>query len=347
MAAARAVAHDVLAPAAAACDVGEVPRSHVRVLAAAGLLGVRAPGVPAAVDRAVAEILAGACAATWFVQLQHHGTAAAVARALAAGRDSLLVGDRRWETAELSARLLAGDLVGGVALAHVRRPDRPVRAERTAGGWRVGGRVAWYTGWGLNDLMTLAAVADDGSVVTGLVPAAASAHLRPGPVQRPLAMGGTRTVTLDVRGLVLADDAVLSVVAAADFATADARGTANTNPAVFGVIRACLDGLRSAGGGAATGLADELATERRRLRDRAAELVDDVPAADAVPERLAVRAAAGELAVRAATAEVVAAGGRGLAPDHPAQRHAREALFLLTQAQTTPLRTAQLDGLRP
>lgn len=192
--------------------------------------------------------------------------------------------------------------------------------------------------------MTLGAVADDGSVVLGLAPALPTTSLLAGPVQRPLAMGGTRTVTLDLHGLLLVDDAVLEVVAAGEFAATDARQTANANPAVFGVCAAALHGLR-AGGGAGAELAAALDTRRLALRARAYDLLDGVPADALLEERLMIRAAAGELAVRAATAEIVAAGGRGLAPGQPAQRHAREALFLLSQAQTSVLRAAQLHVL--
>lgn len=169
LAAVRVLVERVLGPAAADCDAGEVPAAHVRALAAAGVFGLSGPGVPAAVERAVQEVLAGACAATWFVQVQHTGTAIRVQRAVAGGRSTLTVGQRVWPAADLAASLLAGSVVGGTALADMRREDRPVRAERVPGGWRVTGRVAWYTGWGLNDVMMLGAVADDGSVVMGLV----------------------------------------------------------------------------------------------------------------------------------------------------------------------------------
>lgn len=113
---------------------------------------------------------------------------------------------------------------------------------------------------------------------------------------------------------------------------------------MFGVCGAALAGL-SAAGAAAAELAGSLDARRVALRARAYELLDEVPGDELLEERLGIRAAAGELAVRAATAEIAAAGGRGLNPGHPAQRHAREALFLLTQAQTTALRAAQLHLL--
>src|SRR5205085_4891621 len=66
IAAARAVADDVLAPAAEETDQADiVPRSHLRALADAGLFD-------ASGHREVYEILAGACGATFFVWVQHH-----------------------------------------------------------------------------------------------------------------------------------------------------------------------------------------------------------------------------------------------------------------------------------
>jgi alkylation response protein AidB-like acyl-CoA dehydrogenase len=77
--AARRLAKELLEPAAAQVDASTVPRSHLRAMADAGLLGIVAPaevgggGASAAVFREVTEVLAGADAATWFVQAQHHG----------------------------------------------------------------------------------------------------------------------------------------------------------------------------------------------------------------------------------------------------------------------------------
>ena len=67
MAAARAMAAVVLRPAAEATDqADDVPPSHLRALAEAGLYGVQCPGhgVSAAAAREVFEVLAGACGAT-------------------------------------------------------------------------------------------------------------------------------------------------------------------------------------------------------------------------------------------------------------------------------------------
>ena len=74
---ARRLADDLLRPAAERVDRTVVPRSHLDAWAEQGLLGLAGPRAyggaqaPPAVLREVAEVLAGACGATWFVATQH------------------------------------------------------------------------------------------------------------------------------------------------------------------------------------------------------------------------------------------------------------------------------------
>jgi hypothetical protein len=75
-------------------------------------------------------------------------------------------------------------------------------------------------------------------------------------------------------------------------------------------------------------------------------LVDDVPAAERIEDKLAVRASSLELVVRSATALVAATGGAAMAMDAAPQRLMREAVFHLVQAQTGPVREATLQLLR-
>jgi len=49
--------------------------------------------------------------------------------------------------------------------------------------------------------------------------------------------------------------------------------------------------------------------------------------------------------VRSATALVTATGGSAMSLDSAAQRHLREAAFMLVQAQTGPVREATLQRL--
>jgi len=80
-------------------------------------------------------------------------------------------------------------------------------------------------------------------------------------------------------------------------------------------------------------------TERaRQLRANAYALIDGVDEAEQLPERVFLRAESLHLLQQATAALVTVSGGRSMLLSSPAQRWAREALFLLVQAQTLPLR---------
>jgi len=341
LAATRRVAAEVLAPAAAAVDAGWVPRSHLAALAAAGVFGVHAPrsagGAQAspAVARAVDETLAGADLATWFVQTQHHHPV----RVLAAvgGPDDLL------------ADLAAGRRVAGIALAHLRRwPDRPVRAERAGAGWRLDGVAPWYTGWGLNDVALVGAATPGGDVVLALVPARAGDGVTPSEPLRTAAVQAARTVTLTFEGYWVAADAVVAVRPHAAWAAADRDATANVQPAVLGLAGAALRRLARRGEERdepeAVRAAARIGAQVDAVRAEAYRLLDEVPAGQERGRRLELRAAAQRLLVDATTALVLAGAGGSMAAGAPAQRMAREALFLLVQAQTADARAVALHA---
>ncbi|MFF9671839.1 acyl-CoA dehydrogenase family protein [Streptomyces eurythermus] len=353
---ARRLAEDLLAPEAERVDQEGVPPGHIEAVKRSGLLGVTAPadhggaGAPPAVAREVAEILAGACGATWFVQTQHHTPVQTLARSEHPVRERLL------------GPLSRGELLSGVAYAQLRSyPRRPVRVRPERGGWRFDGTVPWYTGWGLNDVMLLAGVTDSGEVLFAFAEAREQPGLRASEPMRLAALTAARTVSLELDGLWLPAEAVALRAPYDRWAAGDRIRTLHTSPAVFGVTQAALSLLDT----------DTAAPLRGRLagiRRRAYELADEPPpegwtgrpatarrtrgaesearAVDAwVGERLAVRADAYELLRTATTAAVVAGGGRAMSLTGRAQRLAREGLFLLVQGQTAESRAAHLRAL--
>lgn len=336
--AARRIADDLLAPAAAEVDRTVVPRSHVDALAAAGLLGVGAPAevgglaAPACVVRRVQEAIAGACLSTWFVQVQHHTCAP---MALAAGRH------------DLARDLASGRLVAGIAYSHLRRrPARPVTAEPDGDGWRFTGEAPWYTGWGINDVALLGGATDDGRVVFGVVPAREQPGMEPSEPMDVAALRSTVTVTLGLDRLRVGADDVVLVEDWQEWGRRDARPSANAVPAVFGVGLSALDLLAERGRTRdereAVAAADRLRTRLLDVRAEVEYLLDDVDPDDERPRRLKLRALAQALMVEATTALVVSGAGRSMSTADPAQRKAREALFLLVQAQTAPAREVAL-----
>ncbi|GHH04784.1 acyl-CoA dehydrogenase family protein [Streptomyces rubradiris] len=355
---ARRLAADLLAPEAERVDQEGVPLSHIEAVKRSGLLGVTAPadhggaGAPPAVAREVAEILAGACAATWFVQTQHHTPVQTLARSEHPVRERLL------------GPLSRGELLAGVAYAQLRSyPRRPVRVRPERGGWRFDGTVPWYTGWGLNDVMLLAGVTDSGEVLFAFTETREQPGLRASEPMRLAALTAARTVSLELAGLWLPAEAVALRMPYDRWAAGDRAKTLHTSPAVFGVAEAALSLLD-------TGTAAPLRARLAGVRRRAYELADAAPpkgwtarpasapratGAEAEPEagavdawareRLAVRAEAHELLRTATTAAVVAGGGRAMTLADRAQRLAREGLFLLVQGQTAESREAHLRVL--
>jgi alkylation response protein AidB-like acyl-CoA dehydrogenase len=339
--AARTLAADLLAPGARRVDASEVPRSHLDALGRAGLLGLGVPadaggpGLAAKVQRQIQRVLAGADLATWFVSAQHHGPVRLVADSEAPIRTEVL------------PRLVTGQTLAGTAFAHLRRwPDRPVRAERTPTGWQFSGHAPWYTGWGLNDVFTLGGATIGGEVVFGLVEARPQPGLTASEPLAMLAMTATRTVRLTLDGLVVPDSHVLLRQPVEEWLHLDRRQAVNPNPGVFGLTDAALALLasRCTESGLAVGMkaAQRLRERLDRTYAAAERLLDDVPPDDAHEERLAIRAEAQRLMIEATTALIVAGGGRSVAASDPAQRHAREAAFLLVQAQTRPAREVML-----
>lgn len=340
---ARRLADELLRPVAEHVDRTVVPRSHLDAWAREGLLGLAGPRAyggaqaPPAMLREVAEVLAGACGATWFVATQHATPLATVAASVNEG-----LRERRLH------QLCTGELLAGVAYAHLRRPGpAAVRATRGQGGWRFDGHVGWMTSWGICDVVLLAGRSDADEVVLALVEARESEGLRASPPLQLAAMQATCTVTLELDAFHVDDADVAEVSDATAWLAADALRTVNPTPHTFGLQRECVRRLAATASrrddGTAAALAHALGQEGERLRRVAYTLLDDVPADELLEDRLAVRASSLELVVRTATALVAATGGSAMGLDAAPQRLAREAVFHLVQAQTAPVREAVLQ----
>ncbi|MFJ2829627.1 acyl-CoA dehydrogenase family protein [Streptomyces sp. NPDC087263] len=338
---ARRLAAEVLAPQAERVDQEGVPTSSIEAVKRSGLLGVSAPveyggsAAPAAVARETAEILAGACCSTWFVQTQHHTPVQMLTKAQLPLRERLL------------GPLAGGQLLSGVAYAQLRaHPRVPVRVTRERGGWRFDGTVPWYTGWGLNDVMLLAGVTEGDEALFAFTEAREQPGLRPSPPMRLAALTASRTVSLELDGLWLPDDAVALRTPYETWAVTDRPRNTNASPAVFGVTASALGLLESYDGDPATKeTARALRGRLDEVRQQAYELADHPVPTERVDERLAVKTRSYDLLRAATTAAVVAGGGRSIDLGSPAQRLAREGMFLLVQGQTAEVRTAHLGSL--
>ncbi|NGO06547.1 acyl-CoA/acyl-ACP dehydrogenase [Streptomyces sp. HC44] len=337
---ARHLAEEVLAPRAEHVDQQGVPTSHIEAIKESGLLGATAPvayggsAAPAAVVRETAEILAGACCSTWFVQTQHHTPVKTLVDGELPVRERLL------------RPLADGELLSGVAYSHLRAfPRVPVRVTRESGGLRFDGRVAWYTGWGLNDVMLLAGVTDENEVLFAFTEARERPGLRPSPPMRLAALTAARTVSLELSGLWVPEEAVALRTSYEKWAAVDRPKTTNASPAVFGLAHAALQILEESGDRDAKETGRALRIRLDRVRREAYALADHSVPHEYIEERLAYRTQAYHLMRAATTAAVVTGGGRSMALGNRAQRLAREGMFLLVQGQTAETRAAHLASL--
>jgi Acyl-CoA dehydrogenase, N-terminal domain len=328
--AARRLADELLRPQAEQVETRGVPLTHLAALAGAGLFGVAAPEAyggsdqPLATVREIVEVLAGSDASTWFVWTQHHTPV----RTLARGTNDAL--REQW-----LPRLATGAALAGVAYTHLRRPGPPaVRATRADGGWRIDGDLAWLTSWGLAEVFLIGAIAGD-EIVWFLVPLSKTSGVTAQQLDL-IAMRGTSTVSVHLEDVFVADADVVLTEPLDEWRTADADRTADVSAAVFGVAAECARRIE------VTEVAAALSAELDEVRARAYRLQDE---AGPRPERIAARAQAHALALRASAALVAAGAGRSMLATSPAQRLAREALFLLIQAQDADVRAAQLNVL--
>jgi len=334
---------ELLSSDAEQVDRDGITRTRLDAVAGAGLVTAGTPidqgggGEPAAVVREIVERIAGACGTTWFVLTQHRSALDAALTSQTAPLHAL------W-----ARRLSTGEALGAVAFAHLRRSGPPqVMAERYGNSWRISGSLDWVTGWGVTDVLCLMAQTDDQQVLEVLIPA----RLRPGlTVTRPLplvAMGGTRTVGATLESMVVTPDEVAHLVPRERWLRSDQNRTVNASPAVFGLLRSTVGALheigQQRGSSLVTDKANAFADQARELRASAYQLIDHVDPADQHAERIAVRAAALLLAHESSAAVIASTGGGAMSLASSAQRRAREALFMLIQAQTVTLRDALFE----
>lgn len=355
--AAATITADVLAPHAHAADdpARGVDPAHLTLLAESGLLSVTMPaaegghGADGAVDAETVELISGACGATWLLCAQHR-LPQHLSRGPLAGMEpgAVTLGPA---AERFRAGLADASTSAGIVSAHLRRPGPPVvRAEpRAGGGWQLTGHADWCTGWGIVDVVMIVATSADGRHVLALLPAEERAGLRAsGPL--PLSvMAGTRTVALDLDGLEVGPEDVLTTIDADAWRVHDAARTTNAAPAALGLLRRVLVELhevgRRRGQAEAVDTALTLAERAAHLRAEAYALLFGVPMFERLAQRTALRGQLAALAVRAANALVAARSGSAMLASSPEQRWVREAAFHLVQAQTAPVRAAQLAAL--
>jgi alkylation response protein AidB-like acyl-CoA dehydrogenase len=308
---ARRIAETLLLPDASAVDRADrIPAVHLAALDDAGLTGLAAAAPSLAERMAVTEALASGCLATAFVWLQHQGALAAVAQGPPAVRDRHL------------ADLVSGRRRAGVAITALR-PPAPLRVTREATVFRLDGRVPWVTGWGIAELLLVAAL-DADHVVHHLLVDVPGAGIS-GERLSLVAADASGTATITFAGAAVPADRLIGMEPLAEQRARDAAGLAGNGALALGVAARAIALSPDPGG-----LDGEL--DRTRASLLAAE-PQELPAA---------RAAASDLAVRAASRLVIGTGARSVLAGSAPERLLREAAFLLVFGSRPAIRAELL-----
>jgi len=350
----REYAERVLRPSALRTDIEGMTRERIDELASLGLLNYLAPaeyagaGLDPNADRRIHEIIAGACFNTWLVWAQH----AALAGRLLATRDKL--GSPAANSA-LGQRILRGQVLVGAGISDVRRyPDHYIAATRVDGGWLFTGTISWVSGWGLNEVLTVAAVSqesgstdDTATVVTALVTLDERAVAKPLPL---VVLSGSRTERVRLEASFVPDEHVLATQTLIQWRHQDLGISSDARAHHFGLAQTVLSELDAESHTSARAVADSWRAQVAAIRNDAYRLSDEATASGdthhRLAERLALKAASGGALSVLSQALLVARSGRGLvAGEDTAQLHVRSALFVLVQGQSADVRSAQLSLL--
>ena len=312
--AARQFADEVMFPSANEIDAhAMLPRERLDLLADHGWYGLSAPtsGLQLADGFPILEAFAGGCLTTTFVWMQHLGTPPACAfgpEHLHAWVPLLATGERR------STVVFAGLL-----------PDAPLHARQDGDVWIVDGIAPWVSGWGLTDVVHVAARTPDDDVVWLLVDAP-SKGMR-AEALRLLAVNASATVTLSFDDVRVDADRETSRFPWSEWPARDAMGLRTNGSLALGLAERCCRLIGP------SGLDEELA-ERRDALD--AGTVETLPAA---------RAAAAAFAVQAASALVAHEGSASVVVGTHAERLLREATLLLVFGSRPSIRRQLLTQL--
>ncbi|MGO9955123.1 MAG: acyl-CoA dehydrogenase family protein [Solirubrobacteraceae bacterium] len=340
---AKAFALEVLKPAALQTDRTGVTKATIGQLRQLGLLNHRAPaeyggvGLDAVSDRRIHEHIAYACLNTWLIWAQHAG---ALGRFIGAPE----AGER---PGELAAAILRGEILAGAGVSDVRRfPDRYIAARREPGGWRLRGAISWVSGWGLNSVMVVAAVEPSTrTVVLALLRVDGQTRALPLDLR---AVSGSRTQRVILADARVEDENVLDVLALERWQERDRAQASDAGPHSFAMAAAVLDELRLEQHPLAQAVVATWDARVAQLREDAyglAELAARTTPLAHVDERVAIKAAVGEALAALTQSLVIARSGRAIVGEDTAQLHARNALFVLVQGQTTYVKDAQLSRL--
>jgi alkylation response protein AidB-like acyl-CoA dehydrogenase len=252
-------------------------------------------------------------------------------------------------TAGTLLRQLADDevfcTVGIAQLTTSRQGGPPVMTARhECGRWRVDGLVPWCTGAARAAFIVCGAAIENGDQILFLLPASAPGVTIDPPMPL-IALRASGTTSLHCEGVKIGDELILKGPAAKVLAPRPNALPLGQAYLATGLCQGARDLIAAHNSAAARAALGQLDTQLQDLRGRIIALSAPGFEAQAADEAPLLRGRCNDLALRMTHAAVTLYKGAALLAGHPAQRLAREALFLLVWSCPSPVIDCTVDLL--
>ncbi len=227
--------------------------------------------------------------------------------------------------------------VGIAQLTTSRQGGPPVlRAAHAGGGYRIDGYIPWATGAAQAEIIITGAVLDDGGQILFALPTG-SEGVTVDPPMPLVSLRASWTTRIACDGVTISGSQLLrspvpSALAGRKKSIALGQAFLGT-----GLCRGALDLIEAHNSAAARQASERFGEQLQKLRQRVLELSAEGREEGAAAAAGEIRAACNDLALRITHAAVTLYKGTALLTTHPAQRLAREALFLLVWSCPNPV----------
>jgi alkylation response protein AidB-like acyl-CoA dehydrogenase len=331
----RDVSSRELAPLVQQIDKGHYPENVMRSFGRAGAFGAHLPNERYGADLMTAIRAMSAageyCLSTSFCMWCQDALAWYI-----------FASDNEVLKESLGARVARGEALGGTALSNPMKTffgieQIRLKAKRVSGGYVVRGLLPYVSNLGSDHYFGAVFEVEDAPkrYVMAVVPCAADG-VNLADNTKFVALDGTRTFTVQLRDVMIADALVLADPSDAYIKRIRAGFVLLQSGMAFGLIRGCIDLMNQTKGPLGhvnkyldvqpEHLAEQLAAMEQQVERLAATPFESAPSYwRAVIE---ARLAAGEASVAAAHAAMLHCGARGYVVTGAAQRRLREAYFV-------------------
>ena len=211
-----------------------------------------------------------------------------------------------------------------------------VKAVRSDGGYLLDGLIPWCTGIGHSDVIAAGAATDDGQQMLVVIEPQ-MAGVKIGQPLEMVALSCTKTGPIELTQVLIDSDHVLRPPAGNALGGRRNSLTLGQTFIATGLTQSALNLIAKHDSDRARAAHDRFAEQLKELRTEIAGLCQPGRESDATSANARVRGACNDLALRSTQAAVALYKGTALLRTHPAQRLAREAMFLLVWSCPNPV----------